>query len=393
MRRINSMFLMLVTATCMNAEVKDLTSKIVNADFSKKLEGWTVKCNVAFEYITLESGYSACQNTNTFDISQTIEGLENGIYLVQMHGTYFLDYYVPIYKTWLYANENATPIMYPSEDILSESEAQDKVNCYLSGTESTRDLLDVNNRNLRPQSLIGATYAFQGGRYVNQIAVKVTDGRLVIGLKNYNKTSDHTFFSDFKLFFLGMNGEATESILQVTDKLIKRACFLRDNKRQETDFGLNLSIELDEVIEDLESRTGNWIMEDVNRLSKLMQDIQTIQDSYQEMYSFAKNLFDKLNIMANEDKLDWEEYCEFEAYYDSFMWAVARGELDLMEFKYKQMCESKAYQSFLNYETGISSIKSASDHSASSYDLQGRQIQQKPQKGIYIQGGKKILAK
>jgi hypothetical protein len=46
---------------------------------------------------------------------------------------------------------------------------------------------------------------------------------------------------------------------------------------------------------------------------------------------------------------------------------------------------------YLDYETAVRSIRTASVNAQSFFDLQGRRLSGKPAKGVYIQNGRKVL--
>ena len=147
---------------------------------------------------------------------QTIGGLENGIYLVQLNG--FFDQYPLIGDCWNYgttlsANGNSTPLMVNREDMLDKRYAQDRKNCYITEeTEGTDAIVDMTY--YLPFSQQGASYAFAGGRYQNSIAVEVTDGTLTVGIQNpgWDKY-DWTVFGNLTLTCLG---EDDTRILELT---------------------------------------------------------------------------------------------------------------------------------------------------------------------------------
>lgn len=76
--------------------------------------------------------------------------------------------------------------------------------------------------------------------------------------------------------------------------------------------------------------------------------------------------------------------------YEQAMLHVPQGTLQAYE-------EAMEWQRFTHIQefdpTGISGIHAGKAAPSPLYDLQGRKLQQKPQKGMYIQGGKKVLVK
>ena len=171
--------LALVTAMSAGAQTKEMTSLLRNADFEAGLEGWEVTGQDALSLSGTESGGTpTIQSKGVFAMKQTISGLENGIYLVQLNGLF--DQYPLIGDCWNYgttlsANGNSTPLMVNREDMLDKKYAQDRKNCYITEeTEGTDAIVDMTY--YLPFSQQGASYAFAGGRYQN-LLLTLTDER------------------------------------------------------------------------------------------------------------------------------------------------------------------------------------------------------------------------
>ena len=140
--------LALVAAMSAGAETNDVTSLLRNANFEAGLSGWEV---TGQDIITLSGneneGIPTIQSKGAFAMRQTIGGLENGIYLVQLNG--FFDQYPLIGDCWNYgttlsANGNSTPLMVNREDMLDKRYAQDRKNCYITEeTEGTDAIVDI----------------------------------------------------------------------------------------------------------------------------------------------------------------------------------------------------------------------------------------------------------
>ena len=61
---------------------------------------------------------------------------------------------------------------------------------------------------------------------------------------------------------------------------------------------------------------------------------------------------------------------------------------------YKEATDWKGFANIQEFDpTAVSGIHDDRTISTTLYDLQGRKLQQKPSKGMYIQGGKKVLVK
>ncbi|MBQ7180472.1 MAG: hypothetical protein IJR87_04180 [Bacteroidaceae bacterium] len=206
----------------MSADAKpgqDVTIMLTNADFSNGYNGWKGSGGntpsiagvmpVAFTYNATSNRY------------QTVTGLKNGIYEVQMSACFF-----PIRSTEtilnanhgasIYAGDNEVPIMVVREDALPQSKAQNGENCYIDnpGTmpyDLPFSFEDGGETYYVPSHETGAGYAFNGGRYLNRILVNVTDGTLTLGIRvtGTGAGADLTSYANTHLIYQGELGSET----------------------------------------------------------------------------------------------------------------------------------------------------------------------------------------
>lgn len=196
----------------------EITDMIVNPNFTEEFTGWETSFEgTHLKTATVKNVGSAVEAWNcTFDVHQTIEGLQPGYYEVRVSGAFrpYNDIHSNIYAGKLYANDNANYLMNEGEDYLPFDEAVDGVNCHLTGEGGvdyryTHGVAD----GYIPRGPEGCTYYFTNGRYVNHVVAKVgEDGLLTIGVKNEGsgQKEDWTGFSNFRLFYLGSAEQATE---------------------------------------------------------------------------------------------------------------------------------------------------------------------------------------
>ena len=327
---------------------------------------------------------------------QTIGGLENGIYLVQLNG--FFDQYPLIGDCWNYgttlsANGNSTPLMVNREDMLDKRYAQDRKNCYITEeTEGTDAIVDMTY--YLPFSQQGASYAFAGGRYQNSIAVEVTDGTLTVGIQNpgWDKY-DWTVFGNLTLTRLG-GDDASEALESVAKGLLKRAKVIvkknvPDFYAECHNFSKELREELTQFVSDTE-KAETFDIQLVNSISDMLSRVQREQEAYQNSISQIEGEYSHIINMWSEGRVDDQEFMEFSEAYDVFWGNYVEGTLDTVnETEVNNVKATRAFQMAV-LETGIHSVEGQPSSSAL-YDLSGRRLEKKPTKGIYIQGRKKVL--
>ena len=390
--------LALVTAMSAGAQTKEMTSLLRNADFEAGLSGWEV---TGQDIITLSGneneGIPTIQGKGAFAMRQTIGGLENGIYLVQLNG--FFDQYPLIGDCWNYgttlsANGNSTPLMVNREDMLDKRYAQDRKNCYITEeTEGTDAIVDMTY--YLPFSQQGASYAFAGGRYQNSIAVEVTDGTLTVGIQNpgWDKY-DWTVFGNLTLTRLG-GDDASEALESVAKGLLKRAKVIvkknvPDFYAECHNFSKELREELTQFVSDTE-KAETFDIQLVNSISDMLSRVQREQEAYQNGISQIEAEYCHIINMWSEGKIGDQEFMEFSEAYDVFWGNYVEGTLDIVnETEVNNVKATRAFQMAV-LETGIHSVEGQPSSSAL-YDLSGRRLEKKPSKGIYIQNGK-VLSK
>ena len=391
--------LALVAAMSAGAETKDVTNLIKNADFEAGLSGWEV---TGQDIITLSGneneGIPTIQGKGAFAMRQTIGGLENGIYLVQLNG--FFDQYPLIGDCWNYgttlsANGNSTPLMVNREDMLDKRYAQDRKNCYITEeTEGTDAIVDMTY--YLPFSQQGASYAFAGGRYQNSIAVEVTDGTLTVGIQNpgWDKY-DWTVFGNLTLIRLG-GDDASKALESVAKGLLKRAKVIvkknvPDFYAECHNFSKELREELTQFVSDTE-KAETYDIQLVNSISYMLSRVQREQEAYQNSISQIEGEYSHIIDMWSEGRMGDQEFMEFSEAYDVFWGNYVEGTLDTVnETEVNNVKATRAFQMAV-LETGIQSVEGQPSSSAL-YDLSGRKLEQKPSKGIYIQNGQKVLSK
>ena len=391
--------LALVAAVSAGAQTKDVTSLLRNADFETGLEGWEVTGQDALSLSGTEnSGTPTIQSKGVFAMKQTISGLENGIYLVQLNGLF--DQYPLIGDCWNYgttlsANGNSTPLMVNREDMLDKKDAQDRKNCYITEDEAGVDAI-VDMTYYIPFSQQGASYAFAGGRYRNSIAVEVSDGTLTVAIENPGCDKfDWTVFGNLALTRLGED-DASEALESVAKGLLKRAKVIVSKNVPEFyaechNFSRELREELTQIVSDAEKAEA-YDIHLVNEISDMLKRVQRGQAAYQNSISQIEGEYSHIIDMWSEGRMGDQEFMEFSEAYDVFYGNYMDGTLDIVNnTEVNNVKATRAFQMAV-LETGIHSVEGQPSSSAL-YDLSGRRLEKKPTKGIYIQGRKKILVR
>ena len=209
----------------------DVTILIENADFANGFQGW--KGQVMTDYGT-NGNMNAAESWSSrgFDMYQTITGLKNGVYRLQVKGGYrpFDDVYANQYYPTIYANDQVNYLQNVIEDMIPAADAVDKENCWIDPDAAVRDkeVLDTEGT-LLGYALHGVQsccYAFQAGRYPNSILVDVQDGQLTVGIRHpYSGYGGGEWvgIGDIHLTYEGTLEEAGEAISQTLASMVARA--------------------------------------------------------------------------------------------------------------------------------------------------------------------------
>lgn len=217
------------------AKDTELTNLLVNADFTNGFEGWEGEPATGQGD---NGNMRAAESYNkTFDMYQTITGLQNGVYEFQVNGGFRPggssstgNRYSTNLAASIYANGSEVYLPAVIEGMIPVSEAVDLENCWIGEGVAVRDLEVTDEYGIELLGYVlhgiqSCCYAFQAGRYANSIVVEVTDGTLTLGIKNPGTglSNDWTGFGNIKLFYRGTVDEATASIDRSLEGAVARA--------------------------------------------------------------------------------------------------------------------------------------------------------------------------
>lgn len=282
----------------------EITSLLVNPTLSDGFEGW----NPTFKGESMTAGGvkelmpSAEAWNCTFDMQQTLTGLTSGIYMLQANAAFRAagDYLSMLHGAVLRAGGNVNFVMMEGEDLLPIEEAEDGVNCHLTGDWPDYHYINDETDGYVPVGPLGCSYAFASGRYLNSVAVEVTDGTLTLGISNpgTGMQNDWTGMGNFRLFYLGTADEAADRLGEVLESYVGRARAILDFAWSDgEDFNLypNMSADLKEQLSQTVGETasatdGASRMALVNRFSDLFQQVADCRKAYVEMVRTASNV-------------------------------------------------------------------------------------------------------
>lgn len=391
-----------VAAIGANAQVKEMTNLIKNADFSQKLEGWVLeKAEPRLEFTTDENGTVAVTSKGAFALSQDVAGLENGLYLLQVNGYFSLSFglWPYLFCPEITANSTSVPLMHCLEDQLPLEDAVDKKNCYITPSQKNTDYF-FNFSYYVPSSDLGAAYAFNGDRYTNSIIAEVTDGTMHIEIQNPQCTDyfDWTAFGKVRLYRLGDVEEIGKELDGVLGELLLKGKDLAYRSKTQpgenayTSFSNKVRDELKNLIPEMEKAgTNTEKLEAVRALSTMLHKVMENQLAYRSQYKEAERYLGEIKkVLSDEECFEQLDY--FISLYNQLYNAYISGTLDVENnTQMRKIKSSWAYKHVFDTD-GIQSVEGQPAYSAL-FDLSGRRLEQKPQKEIYIQNGKKVLVK
>lgn len=299
----------------------EVTNLLTNPYLDDKFEGWERTYQGSMTPATVEGVMSAAEAWNcTFDMHQTLTGMKNGIYLLQANAAYRAagDLYNNLHAAQLYLNGNVNYVMMEAEDVITKDAAVDGENCHLTGDATDYSYIMGEMEGYVPMGPIGCAYAFKGNRYVNYVAVEVTDGNLTVGIKNPGTglEKDWTGFGQFRLFYLGTTEQANEALDKVLAGYADRAATISafmfseaEDYAKYPNFSQALKDELAAAVEAIATATdGAAKMELAGKFSQIFQQIYECRQAYvtmvataESVYTIIQEMFDQ-GFIAAEDK-------------------------------------------------------------------------------------------
>lgn len=294
----------------------DLTALIVNSDFTDGFNGWQGK--VATGYGTNGEMRAAECYATTFDMYQTLEGLADGVYELEVNAA-FRPCAMPSstnYAAMIYANDNKVYVQADIEDMIPADQAEDLVNCWIAEDAPIRDLeiYDDLGENLLGYVLHGVQsccYAFGAGRYQNRILANVTDGKLTLGIcsPGTGLANDWTGFGNIRLTYRGTLEEANESLDNTLAGMTARANTLLsyefssgEDYKAYPNFSNELRDGLTAAIEGVvNAATAEEKYALVQQFSDLFQQVYDCKKAYIKMVDKIEAVYDAYTGFETED--------------------------------------------------------------------------------------------
>lgn len=204
-----------------DANPVDLTSLMQTPSFEKdgsnSLDGWEGTTGYNYGNDATQKAALALEfYDKNFDMYQDII-VPNGTYNVSVNafnraGSITADYSAYVAgtasKAVLYAQSGETEITKPIEHIANVNEAaSDQLGLGSESSFTTSDGLTY----YAPNDMVSSVAYFSQGRYINGVTIKVTDGKLRVGIRQADKVSGSwVIMDDFKLMYLGTDSSAEE---------------------------------------------------------------------------------------------------------------------------------------------------------------------------------------
>lgn len=194
----------------------EITPLLVNPTFARGSEGWGGTGVTSYgTYGNAEKGFSSaaeCVRMQKLDLSQTLTGLKNGLYLLEMNAGYRASGDIESYNhvAYIYANDNIIPVCTTREGMIAKDDAVDGDNCSFTSEKQI-----INKESSIENDVLGyviwgvegGAIAFRAGRYANAVVTKVTDGTLKVGICNPFSSAPNdqecTTFGNTRLTYLG----------------------------------------------------------------------------------------------------------------------------------------------------------------------------------------------
>lgn len=337
----------------------DISNFIVNPKFLDGANGWNIEEGTVATAVGVPDVMGAFEAFNTtINIQQTITGLRDGFYLVRANGVFRC---LPWeenngYCAMLFANDNSVYFKnYFDEYVLAE-DAQDGVNCHLTGNITDLSFKDEEGNILYyvPQGPLGGSIHFNAGNYETCIIAEVTDGNLTLGVKNTGTGNDRDWVvaSNFRLYYMGDDAEsASESMDEVLAGMAERANTIMGytpNSYQYKyfpNFSASLLEEISSAIDAVEGAVEPTDkMELIKKFSDLFEAIPASKKAYRSYAGDLEEFLTAVDEMHNNEVISDEEFDAENQLYNTIFDKWLAGEYSTEEaLAEEELKSSKCY--------------------------------------------------
>ncbi len=312
----------------------EITSLMINPDFSLGQEGWNTNAGSFKTYSTEASELkNIAGSTNNVDLSQTLTGMKDGIYEITVKANYrpFGDNYSLNYASFVYANNAQTYTRTIIEDYVP-LDAE-----YVTEEWFEPIFEDGTDVGYAPKLVQGHALAFSNDLYENRIVVNVTDGNLTFGVRTPGVDGANvTRLGDFHLYYQGdiesaSAGEALDRTLAemstTVEHLLNLYLYMDDETyRQFPNYPISLKTALQEAVDAIPAAsTGAEKYALVQKIGDLFQQIYEGKQAYVTLLDVLEAVNGEYNVAGFEDNPQtiaineisdrvWGAYCEVPSY-------------------------------------------------------------------------------
>lgn len=352
----------------------DVSMLFTNIDLKQQFEGWEGKPGTGTGVSETSPIVGAECFNNTMDMYQTVTGLPNGIYELQVNGAYrpypYNDFYNVNYAATLYANGIHNFFQANIEDMISVEDAVDGVNCNINGPIADFAITDEDENVIgyTMQGVVGCANAFQAGRYPNYVLCNVTDGSLTIGIRQpgSGQQPDWLGFGGIKVLYYGEMDEADVSLDRVLESQSARARTILDVYKEDINdayatypnFSQALKDELRQTLEAVPTTTeAAQKYKLIEMFSELFLKIYDCKQAYVGLMDMAE----ELNALENAfiDMLSDDEFNQIEDLYSMLVDGYVFGTMSAEEARAIDI--SQAINFLPEVEDGYYLLRSAKD--------------------------------
>ena len=295
----------------------EVSGLLANADFLKDKEGWENSASMGVRVYTFdgEKQIAGAEVYNgALDMSQTVEGFRPGYYKMEITGAVrpSNDRYGLNYIGTFNLNGSTNYFMADIEDPIDVADAEDGVNCHLTGSTTDLPIFDdgASENDETGATLTGyvmhgqesvATVINGGVRYKNYILGYVgEDGKLTVGIRQDKSgySSDWIGFGNIRLTYCGdAESEQTSAALEdvLTSQVARASTILEKyvpeaiNYAKAPNFPQELRTKLAGAVNEASEAAGNEAkIALVKKFSDIFQEIREAKAAYLAMLMTAE---------------------------------------------------------------------------------------------------------
>ena len=288
----------------------DITNLLVNANFADNFNGWKgsvysliIGSNVEGSTMRAAEAFSM----KNYDMYQELVVAKGGVYELQVRGGTRVnnDWHSTQLSPYFYLNGNANYLQAVREGAIPVDEAIDGVNAHLTGSIADLPIRNDEGDTIAwvPQGPLGASIAFDAGRYDNRLVINVNAGdTLRIGIKqDYfgNVYNDWSCIGDIHLIYQGALEESEEAINRSAESMIARAnTLLATEVKDDGDYGKYpnwsqaLKDQVAATIEKLQNGDVTAKYAAIVEMSNLFKEAVECKKAYRSYFARNEEMFD-----------------------------------------------------------------------------------------------------